>query len=178
MFQALRARQPAVLDLLLATYGREIHAVSCLILRSQADAEDVVVETLVAALEHGSEVRDEASLRAWLLRIAANRSLSARRRRTRDLEWADPEMGAAIAGKRDEDSRIAVLDGIASLPPRMRAAIVLRYYGDLTVDECADALGRSPNTVKAQLQEALDRLRSALHEDEPAARSATEATND
>ena len=44
----------------------------------------------------------------------------------------------------------------------MRAAVVLRYYADLSVDECARALGKSPNTVKAQLQESLDRLRAAL----------------
>ena len=44
----------------------------------------------------------------------------------------------------------------------MRAAVVLRYYADLPVDEVAAALGKSPNTIKAQLQTALDRLRRSL----------------
>ena len=49
-----------------------------------------------------------------------------------------------------------------SLPAQMRAALVLRYYADLSVDEVATALGKSPNTIKAQLQAALDRLRLHL----------------
>ena len=44
----------------------------------------------------------------------------------------------------------------------MRAAVVLRYYADLSVDDVAAALGKSPNTIKAQLQTALDRLRLSL----------------
>ena len=44
----------------------------------------------------------------------------------------------------------------------MRAAVVLRYYADLSVDEVATTLGKSPNTIKAQLQTALDRLRAHL----------------
>jgi RNA polymerase sigma factor (sigma-70 family) len=44
----------------------------------------------------------------------------------------------------------------------MRAAVVLRYYADLPVEEVAKALGKSPNTIKAQLQTALDRLRTSL----------------
>ena len=62
---------------------------------------------------------------------------------------------------------MALLEGIAELPVQMRAAVVLRYYADLPVDEVAAALGKSPNTIKAQLQTALDRLRAALAE-EPA----------
>jgi RNA polymerase sigma-70 factor (ECF subfamily) len=78
--QALRTRQPAVLEDLLAAYGREIQSVAYLIVRDRTDAEDVVVETLIAALEHGPALRDEQALRAWLLRIATNRALSMRRR--------------------------------------------------------------------------------------------------
>ena len=44
----------------------------------------------------------------------------------------------------------------------MRAAVVLRYYADLSVEEVAATLGKSPNTIKAQLQTALDRLRVHL----------------
>ena len=175
--QALRTRQPAVLEDLLATYGREIQAVAYLILRDRADAEDVVVETLIAALEHGPALRDEDALRAWLLRIATNRSLSMRRRSARVVRLEIlPEMAALASSS---DSRVALLKGIADLPPKMRAAVVLRYYADLSVQECAGALGKSPNTVKAQLQEALDRLRAALGgaSGEETTRKATEAGN-
>ncbi len=55
----------------------------------------------------------------------------------------------------------------------MRAAVVLRYYADLSVDEVATTLGKSPNTIKAQLQTALDRLR--LHLVDPIDASLPEA---
>jgi RNA polymerase sigma factor (sigma-70 family) len=62
----------------------------------------------------------------------------------------------------DSSTRLALLDGMAGLPLQMRAAVVLRYYADLSVDEVAATLGKSPNTIKAQLQTALDRLRIHL----------------
>jgi len=65
----------------------------------------------------------------------------------------------------ESSTRLALLDGMAGLPLQIRAAVVLRYYADLSVDEVAAALGKSPNTIKAQLQTALDRLR--LHLAEP-----------
>jgi RNA polymerase sigma factor (sigma-70 family) len=64
----------------------------------------------------------------------------------------------------DSSTRLVLLDGIADLPLQMRAAVVLRYYADLSVDEIAATLGKSPNTIKAQLQVALDRLRTSLAE--------------
>jgi RNA polymerase sigma factor (sigma-70 family) len=70
---------------------------------------------------------------------------------------------------------VALLDGVADLPPQMRAAVVLRYYADLPVEEVAAALGKSPNTIKAQLQTALDRLRVALAD---TARETPEARHD
>jgi RNA polymerase sigma factor (sigma-70 family) len=174
--QRLRARQPAVLDDLLAAYGREIQAVAYLIVRDRGAAEDVVVETLVAALENGAALRNDEALRPWLLRIATNRAVSMRRKTTRLVQLEAAEEPASPA--EDSDTRIALLEGIDTLPPRMRAAIVLRYYADLSVDECARALARSPNTIKAQLQEALDRLRSCLSDSDRQGRQAAgEAEN-
>jgi RNA polymerase sigma factor (sigma-70 family) len=160
---ALRRRSPAALDDLLGLYGRELHAVAYLILRDRADAEDVVVETLLTAFDRAGELRDERALRAWLIRIAANRAMALRRRSGRVVRLhVVPDRASAIDVGRASTDRVAVLDGIAELPPATRAAIVLRYYADLPVDEVARALGKSPNTVKARLQTALDRLRISV----------------
>jgi DNA-directed RNA polymerase specialized sigma24 family protein len=51
------------------------------------------------------------------------------------------------------------------LAPRTRAAVVLRYYADMTVRDVADALGTSENTVKTQLREALVQMRRTLGEE-------------
>ena len=163
--EALRRRRPETLADLLGTYSRELQAVAYLILRDRSEAEDVVIETLLTAFERGGEIRDERALRAWLLRVATNEALG-RRRKTARLIRLDVAPESASAGDlaSEASTRIALLDGVAELPLQMRAAVVLRYYADLSVDEVAAALGKSPNTIKAQLQTALDRLRSHLAE--------------
>jgi len=163
--EALRRRRPETLGDLLEAYGRELQAVAYLILRDRAAAEDVVVETILTAFEHGGSIREERALRAWLIKVATNHALGARRRSGR-LVRLDVVPDRAAQGDLgiDSSTRLALLDGIADLPLQMRAAVVLRYYADLSVDEVAASLGKSPNTIKAQLQTALDRLRIQLAE--------------
>ncbi len=69
---------------------------------------------------------------------------------------------ADVRERTDVDDRAALWQGVAALPPRTRAAIVLHYYADLPVVDVAAALGVSANTVKSHLQSGLQHLRSAL----------------
>jgi RNA polymerase sigma-70 factor (ECF subfamily) len=173
--EALRGRRPAALDDLLATYGREIQAVAYLILRDRAAAEDVVVETLLTAYERAGDLRDETALRPWLMRIATNHALGMRRKEARVVRLhVVPDVGGGDPGPAWTD-RVALLEGVADLPLQMRAAVVLRYYADLSVEDVAIALNKSPNTIKAQLQTALDRLRISLAD--PFGTSASEANH-
>ena len=151
--QALRERRIDTLAGLLDAYGREIQGVAYLILRDRALAEDVTIETLLTAFERGGSIREESAVRPWLLRVAANKALSVRR------------SGARVI-------HLAVLPD--SMHPGDLASdtsdrVVLRYYADLSVEGVAAALGKSPNTIKAQLKTALDRMRRTLSE--PAIRS-------
>ncbi|HEX8025635.1 MAG TPA: hypothetical protein VF484_05490 [Candidatus Limnocylindrales bacterium] len=61
--QALREQRVDTLATLLDAHGRELQGVAYLILRDRALAEDVTIETLLTALDHGGEIRDEAALR-------------------------------------------------------------------------------------------------------------------
>jgi RNA polymerase sigma factor (sigma-70 family) len=165
----LRAQRPEAIERLLDAHGREVQAVAFLILRDLDDAADVLAETAVTAWEKARTIRDETALRPWLLRVATNRALSRRRAGARvvalntvdEPEAADPTEPSAV--------RLALLSGVAALPPRQRAAVALHYYADLPVEEVARAMGTSPNTVKTQLRQALGRLRAALADDSPSA---------
>ena len=172
--QALRDRRPETLAELLDAHGREIQAVAWLILRDRLLAEDVTIETLLTAFEKAGSIRDDTALRAWLLRVATNKAVSVRRSTARIVDLSVvPDRAAPGDHASTTTDNVALLAGVAELPVQMRAAVVLRYYADLSVDEVARALGKSPNTVKAQLQTALDRLRRSLTD--PAATAATEA---
>ena len=161
--EALRGHRPETLADLLSTYGREIQAVAYLILRDRGEAEEVVIETLLTAFERGGSIRDDRALRAWLLRVATNRALGSRRKTARLVRFdLTPERAGPGDMASESATRLGLLDGVADLPLQMRAAVVLRYYADLSVEEVAATLGKSPNTIKAQLQAGLDRLRVHL----------------
>ena len=61
-------------------------------------------------------------------------------------------------------TRMMLLDSLASLPPRARAVVALRYWADLTVAQVADVLGCSPGNVMSHNIHALDKLRAVLGE--------------
>jgi RNA polymerase sigma-70 factor (ECF subfamily) len=172
--EALRRGEPQVLAELLAQHGREIQGVAYLILRNRADAEDVLMDTLLAALDRGSSLRDPSAMRQWLLKIATNQALSRRRRfgRVKWLELSPDTPGPAM----DTTEHVALVQGLAALPMRSRAAVVLHYYADLPVAEVASVMGTSQNTVKSQLRTGLARLREVLDGSAVTA-SHAEATN-
>ena len=130
------------------------------ILRSHADAEEIVIDTMVTAWERIGSLRDASALRPWLVRIATRYALARRRRAAPEhvpwLETAGPISPAA------DPERIALAEALDALPPRQRASLSLHYYAGLSVAETASALGISPNTAKFHLKAGLEELRAAL----------------
>jgi len=160
--QALRQGRPEVLADLLDRFGRDMQAVAYLIVRDRAAAEDIVADSILAALDHGRNLRDDDALRPWLLRIATNKALRYRVRAARVVELQVVEGVAAERRGPPADDSLALWQAVRDLPPRMRAAIGLRYYLDLPVETVAVVLDVSPNTIKTQLKSALVHLRTAL----------------
>lgn len=156
----LRARHPEALERLLDAYGRLLQSVAFHILRSHADAEEIVIDTMVTAWERIGSLRDPAALRPWLLRIAARQALARRRRTVPSLPLLEGPTDRT-SGEVDPE-RVALAIALDRLPPRQRACLSLHYYAGLSVAETADALGISPNTAKFHLKAGLERLRIAL----------------
>ncbi len=171
-------------------YRRELQLHIYRIVGSAQDAEDLLQETLLAAWRGLDGFEGRAPVRAWLYRIATNRSLDAlrasRRRRaerpphmpepTRWSEplWLEPYPDALLEGIPDqapgqdlryeakEATALAFIVGLQHLPPQQRAVLVLRDVLGYRADEVAEMLETSASAVNGQLRRARAAFESRL----------------
>ncbi len=134
-------------------------------------AEDLVQTALVQVHRHWRRIERADGHDAYVHRPLVNLNVSwwRRRRVAEDLVDEVPERadaGAYDLPPRDHAQAQADRDELArallTLPPRMRAVVVLRYYEDVSEADCAALLGCSVGTVKSQSSRGLERLRVAL----------------
>jgi RNA polymerase sigma-70 factor (ECF subfamily) len=130
------------------------------LVRSEADAADLVQATLEIAVRHRDQLRDPSRLRAWLLAIETREAYRLRRRLRSLVSLDGAVLEVPVRGRFDED--VAVRLAVAKLPSRQRAAVVLHHMAGLPVAETAEAMGISENTVKTLLRLGLARLREVL----------------
>lgn len=189
-----RARDEDAFRELVDPYRRELQLHCYRMLGSVQDAEDLLQETLLAAWRGLDRFERRASLRAWLYRIATNRCLNALRDRKRrpheassmvepppptrmaESTWLEPYPDALLEGLADtvagpearyetrESVGLAFVAALQHLPPRQRAALVLRDALGYDTAEAAAVLGSSEGSVKGALQ----RARATLDERLPA----------
>jgi RNA polymerase sigma-70 factor (sigma-E family) len=128
-------------------------------------AEDLVQNALIRLYLAWSRARSGNS-EAYARRVLVNCFVDHRRRPwvRRESTSDDIPESLVTAGELDDSVAAALLDALRDLPPRMRAAVVLRHVQDLSVDEAADALGCSVGTVKSQTARGLAKLRARLDE--------------
>jgi RNA polymerase sigma-70 factor (TIGR02960 family) len=172
-------------------YQRELHVHIYRIVGSAQDAEDLLQETLLAAWRSIERFEGRASVRAWLYRIATNRSLDALRaskRRPQDQRmsqlpeptrwseqlWLEPYPDALLEGIPDEapgpDARyetkeaisLAFIVGLQHLPAQQRAVLVLRDVLGYRAGEVAEMLETSEASVNSLLRRARAAFESRL----------------
>jgi len=176
-------------------YRRELQLHIYRMVGSLQDAEDLLQETLLAAWRGLGQFQGRASIRAWLYRIATNRSLDllrASRRRTEDMRrmtevpgptrrtepiWLQPFPDILLEGIPDEapgpEARyevkeaiaLAFIVGLQHLPPQQRAVLVLRDVLGYRSAEVAEML----ETTKSSVDSLLRRARAAFESRLPAA---------
>jgi len=126
-------------------------------------ADDLAQEAFVRLAGAWGRVREPAALDAYVRTCLVRRYLSERRRlwRRREHSTGLPEFGYDDHADR-VDLRRTFVAALATLPPRQRATLVLRYYQGLDVEQTAEAMGCSTGTVKAQTSRGLAALRDRL----------------
>ena len=132
-------------------------------MQDQALAEDAVQETFLKAYKGFDSFRGDSSEKTWLTRIAVNTC--------RDFQrggWfkhtdrrVTPDMlpvGTVQPDTEDLDLSLAVM----KLPRKMREAILLYYYQDMSTEEIAETLGIAQSSVSNRLRRGREKLRKLL----------------
>jgi RNA polymerase sigma-70 factor (ECF subfamily) len=155
---------------LVEIYSALLFRVAHSVLRSRAEAEDVVQDVFVRVLEHRRSLAAVRDMRVWLIRIAWNLAID-RRRRTRpeqmDESFAQSLVASSVPADEamDEAQRMnAVLRELERLPKGERHVLLLSAIEELGMTEMAEVLGRSESGVRALLFRARTRLRERLQE--------------
>jgi RNA polymerase sigma-70 factor, ECF subfamily len=162
------ARSEIDLADLVETYSTLLFRIAHSVLRSRAEAEDVVQDVFVRVLEHRRSLLAVRDMRVWLIRIAWNLAID-RRRRIRP-EQMDESFVQSLAASSvpadkalDEMQRMnSVLFELERLPKGERHALLLSAVEELGTGEMAQVLGKSESAVRALLFRARTRLRQRL----------------
>jgi RNA polymerase sigma-70 factor (ECF subfamily) len=158
-------------ETLVDTHSAEIFAYLWRIVRDEADAQDCLQEAFLRAYRAYDRLGGRANQRAWLYRIATNVALTHLKRRGReaarraplapDLRADDPSPGEVIIQR---ETLEAVAAAVGRLSQQQRAALILRKYQSLSYAEIAETLGCSEESARANVYQAVKKLRSELGE--------------
>jgi RNA polymerase sigma-70 factor (sigma-E family) len=128
--------------------------------------DDLVQQTMTALYVHWRRARTAANLDGYVHRMLVRAHLSERRlawsSRVRLVEAPPERADLPIDAEADVDDRTVLRAALAKVPPRQRAALVLRFLCDQSVEDVAAILGCSPGTVKSQTSHGLAALRRLL----------------
>ena len=125
------------------------------------EADDCLQETLIAALRAYPRLRPGSNLRAWGMSIARNKAIdSARARGRRPVPVDGAGEGVAAPASPEPDGEVWA--AVRELPPKQRAAVALRYAGDLTHRDVAVAMGVTEEAARRSVSDGLKRLREVL----------------
>jgi RNA polymerase sigma-70 factor, ECF subfamily len=146
--------------------SRALLGTAYLLVSDRQRAEDLVQTALLKTYLAWPKLREARAVEAYVRRTMVTTTISWSRRRWRgEIPSGALPQEAGCDGTGLVDGRAEVWPHLRALPPRQRAALVLRYYEDLTEQQVAEHLGCSVGTVKSQTHRALATLRARLAEE-------------
>ncbi|MBC6446762.1 MULTISPECIES: SigE family RNA polymerase sigma factor [Actinokineospora] len=157
---------PLTLEDLYRTHRMRLVRLALLLVDEPATAEDVVQEAFTGLHRNWGGLRDAAAAVGYLRTAVVNGSRSVLRRRKTAREYTPPH---AVNARSAESLAMLtaehqqVVKALSQLPPRQREVLVLRYYGNLSEAEIAEATGISKGTVKSTASRALEALQKIMN---------------
>src|SRR4029434_10731074 len=130
------------------------------------EVEDLTQEVFTRAYENYSGLRRDSNYRAWLYKIATNCAFTNLRqaKRRQEKHFALKLVEGEPKSLPDENSRAELRALVDELPAKQKACLTMRYLQDLDYSEIALSLDCSEQSARANVSQALRRLRAALKE--------------
>jgi RNA polymerase sigma factor (sigma-70 family) len=168
---AVRAREgdPEALAALVGRTRLRLFTLAYGELRNYEDAQDAVAAALLQVCLHVKDLREPASVRAWMARIVRNEVRRLRRGAAEPVSSLE-EAGAQAAEPGPYWLRLDIERALRQLPGDQAGALRLFYLADLPIDEIARRLGRPEGTIKSWLHRGRQRLATEMEGYAPMAR--------
>lgn len=146
---------------LLASYD-SLYRLAFTYVKNESDAMDIVQESAYKAIRNAASVKNKAFIKTWLWRIAINTSIEFLRDKQREYSCEIPQE----YGREDVYLDFDTMEALNVLNDKERAAVVLRYFEELKLQEIADALEENLSTTKSLLYRSLKKMKIKLTEGE------------
>lgn len=157
-------RDPAAFAEFVAARSPALHRTAYLLVGDRQLAQDLLQEALTKTYVAWPRLRDPANAEAYTRKAITTTAISWFRRRSWGERPTDTVPERRTSGDHADDlsTRELLWSALQALPPRQRAAIVLRFYEDLSEARTAEVMGCAPGTVKSQVSAGLRKLRDHL----------------
>ena len=149
------------IEWLIHSYQKNLFNIAFNICRNIDDANDVVQDTFIKYITTRKEFIDDDHIKAWLIKVAVNRSKDLCRSFWKNKRVSLNEIGE-IPFEQDEEY---LFDAVMKLPDKYRIMIHLFYYEDMQVKEIAEVLDMSVSNVKTRLSRGRRLLKKWLTEE-------------
>ncbi|MBE9913822.1 sigma-70 family RNA polymerase sigma factor [Paenibacillus donghaensis] len=160
--------------MLMQRYGDDLLRTAYLLLRDRHEAEEAVQDSFILAFERIGQLRDDAKLKSWLIRIVVNRCRMRQRTWSFRKLFPSPHVEKWLAKEKLPGPEAQLLrqwrngrltQAIHNLSYKYREVITLYYFQEMSVAEIAEHLDMSRNTVKARLARGRDYLKEQLEKE-------------
>ncbi|MBB5060382.1 RNA polymerase sigma-70 factor (ECF subfamily) [Granulicella aggregans] len=157
-------------------YLESLYRYALVLTRQRTEAEDLVQETYVRAIEAYRRLRDHSNIKGWLFTILRNLWFNELRRRRARPHFVEPDGDFPIVDGlpgnfpdvqvllEEQENAIQIREAISKLPTEFQEILILREFEELSYQEIASVLDCPAGTVMSRLGRARSKLRVILSE--------------
>lgn len=150
---------------LIKLYEKAMYHLAFSIVKNDADAAEVISESIFRAYKHLDLLKDVAAFKSWILKIVRNTSVEYIRKNSKLISLNEIETADFVSNDTSVINSLSLKETIKRLNEPYASVIILYYYEDLTISQIAKITSTSTANVKKRLSRAREKLREFFKED-------------